>query len=161
MAKAIFKTNKKEFNILDSAKRLKKGSAVVEVGFLPGDDDTYKNGASVVEAALFNEFGTENPDGSKRIPARPFMRRTATDRRRDLNKLRLGLMKGILNEKLTLNDALNALGAKYAAWIKNTINRTEFTPNAASTIRKKGEGKRPLVDTGKMRRSVSWQVGRK
>ena len=44
--------------------------------------------------------------------------------------------------------------------VQETIKEGEFSPNAPSTIKKKGSDK-PLIDTGHMRQSVMTVVDRK
>jgi hypothetical protein len=86
------------------------------------------------------------------------MRQTFHKRTDDLTALRKVLLKEIISGTLTVKDALTQMGAKYAAWIKYEIDNGEFAPNAPSTIARKGEGKHPLFDTGKMRGAVNFEV---
>lgn len=59
-----------------------------------------------------------------------------------------------------MEQAADMIGAKAAAVMKNTIRDFDNPPNAPSTIaRKKSDN--PLVDTGLMMQSVTWDVRKK
>lgn len=99
------------------------------------------------DVALWNEFGTEN------IPARPFLRtaqRKAVERGQHIVKRRM-------EENSDVEQICKDLGMMMQAEIKNQITRGTFTPNAESTIKRKGSS-RPLVDTGNLLQSVHWGV---
>ncbi len=127
--------------ILEAARDLAKGASV-KVGVL-GDSDRgglhltdpetgEASDLTVTEIALVNEFGTE--DG--RIPARPAHRMTF-DRRRDeiQNEAFRALVAIVLDRKIGVEDALNAMGMNHAASIKGTIIEGAGVPppNAPST----------------------------
>ena len=127
---------------------------------------------TVAEIAVVNEYGTE--DGH--IPARPAHRNTFDRRRDEIQREAFGaLVKIVLDRKLTVKQALNAMGVKHAGEIKKTITEGAGVPppNAPSTIARKeargawnkggmaqaaGHGARTLVDTGATLSSLAWSV---
>lgn len=108
--------------------------------------------AMVAEYAAMNEYGTE------KIPSRPFMR-TAFDNNTEkifqsFYRQRVAMDEG----KITQEQALNRVGLKLQAIVKNTIVSEPWTPNKQSTIDAKGEGKPPLIDSSTMLKSITYTV---
>jgi len=76
------------------------------------------------------------------------------------------LLGHIVDGKITVDKALNVLGAKYSAEVKNTVTQGEQIqpPNAPSTLARKlaktregaANGVRTLIDTGRMVGAVTW-----
>lgn len=100
-------------------------------------------GKEAAEIAFFNEFGTRN------IPARSFIRSTLAEHKRDI------VGNFAMNFQQTHDAKIAAaLTSTYVEnLIKAKIASGDFTPNAPSTIKKKGRNQ-PLVDTGRMLNSV-------
>ena len=75
-------------------------------------------------------------------------------------------IKNIVGGELTVDKALNVLGAKYSAAVKNTVTQGEQIqpPNAPSTLARKmaktragaTNAARTLIDTGRMIGAVTW-----
>jgi hypothetical protein len=59
--------------------------------------------------------------------------------------------------KLKAEDAIKRLGEYGQSGIKSYIRNGTFTPNADSTVAKKGSSM-PLIDTGTLRNSIRYQV---
>lgn len=57
-------------------------------------------------------------------------------------------------------QTLKDIGIFQKDLIQDKIEEGDFTPNAESTIRKKGSSK-PLIDTGRMRQSVNYWIRQK
>lgn len=110
-------------------------------------------GVSVVDYAAYNEFGTS------RIPARPFMQKTADDNKETMTKFTEFMVGRMLDGKLTDTTLLHNLGMKYQSMIQKTIRDAVnwAQPNANSTIAMKGSTS-PLIDTGRMVQSVRYEV---
>lgn len=121
----------------------------VAVGFTD-KSGTYEDGASVAQIAAFNEFGTDN------MPARPFMRQTKLNNGEKIHKFMQKSIKENV-ESGSVEQMLNQVGSKYKGFIQKEIRNGEFEPNAPSTVRKKGSS-RPLIDTGRMRQSVVYEI---
>lgn len=128
---------------------LSRLEGTVKVGIM-ADAGNEKDGASLVEVATYNEFGTQH------IPARPFVRQT-TDNNRGVWGSMAARLEGRVAHGMDPHQALEILGNKAEGDMKATIGRGHFVPNAPNTIKQKGSS-RPLIDTGRMRASVSFKV---
>ena len=121
----------------------------VRIGFQRGNV-TDENGVDMCDIAMWNELGTSHS------PARPFMRQTVDNHESEINALlkqaRQSLLGGYGGEQV-----LKEIGLKVKDMMQNEIINGGFVPNAASTIRKKGSD-RPLIDTGRMRQSVNYEI---
>jgi len=111
------------------------------------------DGVSVVDYAMYNEFGTS------RIPARPFMSKTAELHTKDIIQFAEHLSGRLIDGKIGPTKALQNIGEQYQKYIKQTIRdaKSWAAPNADSTIERKGSSS-PLIDTGRMINSVSYEV---
>lgn len=131
--------------------------AGVEAGVMVGSS-AGEGSASLVEIAVWNEFGTEKKSGGKKkehIPPRPFIRSTADNQRRKWKKTVARLARLVLRGGLSSSKAESILGAMLQSDIQDTIIELRTPPNADSTIAAKGSDN-PLVDDGTLRDSVKW-----
>ncbi len=133
----------------------KKGPTRVKVG-LPAGSAAYPDGTSVFEVGLVHEFGSS--DG--RIPERSFLRSTLEKKRRELDAIAGKVGKKVERSGGTLEEGLNLMGAVLAGAIQEAISNGIPPANAPSTIARKGSSK-PLIDTGHLRQSITWQVVKK
>lgn len=129
------------------AKDVKAGYISHDKGKKPYKD---KDAPFIDNVALWNEFGTEN------IPARPFLRRAQAR----VNERGARILKALMDDGAPLDKALKQIGVMMQGEIKQQITHGTFTPNAPSTIARKGSS-RPLVDTGNLLQSVHWGVVKK
>ena len=131
----------------------------VKVGILAskgGDAPHGDSEMSLIDIAATHEFGSS--DG--RIPERKPIRRTFNegDGPRRLADMCAKLAKKIITDNMDPVRALNLLGAWAAKEVKNTITESDIPPPLAeSTIAAKGSTK-PLVDTGLLLNSISYEV---
>jgi hypothetical protein len=151
------------------------GGAYAKVGVLEDDPKgSYrpKGGLTVAEIAAVQEFGTE--DGH--VPERSFLRSTFDEMRDTLDEMsRKLIIAVVLDRTLTVEQALNLLGAKFAAAVRAKITDGEGVPppNAPSTRARKeakgrwnvkgaaaaaGLGVRTLVDTARMIGAITWAL---
>jgi hypothetical protein len=145
---------------VDDLLRRMKGSHV-KVGVLrgTGEHPSADGGQTVAAIAAWNEFGTDT------IPARPFLRTTLREngyyRQALLDALKAGLV-----HQANMGRALQLVGIRAAADIRNTIDTNDFAPNAPATIRRKstdadkGNKDKPLIDTGLLRQSIQSELER-
>lgn len=114
-----------------------------------------ESGLTLAELATILHFGTENGH----IPARPFLTLAFDKHRDELVEMGGKLIGGILDGKMTVEKALNILGASLANFAKREITDGSGVPppNAPSTVRRKGSD-RPLVDTGRLLGAINWSV---
>ncbi len=125
----------------------------VRVGYQHGKEQD-DNGVDIADIAMFNEIGTDN------APARPFMRKSVDDNASSINSACKSLLQSITKGEKTAKDVYQTLGNMQKGLIQDKITSGEFTPNAPSTIRRKKSDK-PLIDTGRMRQSVSFVIKKK
>lgn len=110
------------------------------------------DGVLIVDYATFNEFGTS------RIPARPFMRRTADQSKKFLPPFVRYLTNNMLNNNLTVPQVMNQLGLFFQSKIRETIRSSKSwaVPNAPYTIKKK-KSSTPLIDHGFLLGAVDYE----
>lgn len=136
--------------------RLKKQcDKEVAVGFPAGKDGIasphYENGASILEVAVWNNFGTED------IPARPFMDNAAPKLQKAFKKLCTETQKDVNSGKISPETVLKTAALQSEGIIRNEITDGEYAPNAPSTVAEKKSSK-PLIDSGDMRKYVTGVV---
>lgn len=91
------------------------------------------------------------------IPARPFMRE-GTDKATDaVNEKTEQVAKRIMNGTMSVHQGLKIMGQVVERSIKDNMSHGGFKPNAKSTTRKK-KSATPLIDTGRLRQSITTVV---
>ncbi|MGT3185549.1 hypothetical protein ACVSXV_22910 [Yersinia enterocolitica] len=123
-------------------------SKQVKVGFLEGS--TYDGVIPVPMVAATNEFG--NPANNQ--PPRPFFRNAISEHEAEWGEKMAALIEG----GLAVDDALSTLGEIISDDIRESIRKFETPALSPVTVAKKGFSK-PLIDTGNMLNSVSYEVG--
>ncbi|OAG75362.1 hypothetical protein Amal_03463 [Acetobacter malorum] len=151
------------------------GNASVKAGFFK--TATEADGTPVAAIAAVQEFGAvvRGREGHTTvIPPRPFLRQTVAHHRTAWVRLlantlktslrtpgRAGgtqhLLQTLVQRLSTPTQALTTAGKAMQTDITQTIHQTHTPPNAPVTIRHKGFDK-PLVETGTLQNSVSFQV---
>ena len=134
----------------DLRKRLATlGKARILVGVL-GDAASRAHpnghGQTVGQIAAANHYGTST------APARPFLTQTARTRDADIRR--------VVGKALKLEDpaaAADLIGAYVVGLVQETISDGVPPPNAPETIARKGSST-PLIDTGILRQSISYEV---
>lgn len=134
-------------------------SKQIRVGFFP--EAQYPDGTPVAYVAAIHEFGAPQ----RSIPARPFMRPTAEQKKSEWGRQIAGAVRGAIDGKVDVAQAFDAIGAMAAGDIGRTISRVTTPPLKDSTLRARqtrkktpGVSKKPLVDTGLLIQSVSHVV---
>jgi hypothetical protein len=123
-----------------------KMSGSLTVGFMNGA--TYPDGVKVAQVAFWNEFGTAT------APSRPFFRKMIADESPGWGAL---VARAAAYYNYNGATVLNFMGEKIAEDLQQSIVGWQDPRNAPSTIAKKGFDK-PLVDTGDMSRSITYEV---
>lgn len=123
----------------------------VRIGYQEGA--SYPDGTPVIQVAMWNELGTVN------IPPRPFLRQTADNNEAKIQSNMKSAAIKIANGS-TAETVLNELGVFGKGLLQKEIKNGEFTPNAPSTVKKKGSD-RPLIDTGLLRQSANYVIKKK
>lgn len=123
----------------------------VRVGY-PVGSGSYPDGTPVVDVAIYNEFGTET------TPERSFVRRAYRENKAKytdyLERLARNLVRGA---NVNIHSAMKAIGLTAVDDIQETIDRTSSPPNADVTKDRKGRS-HPLIDTGLMKQSTTFEV---
>lgn len=160
----------------DLAKRLASEDVHVRVGVL----DDGRSGSEVRDGITNGQLAVAMEFGTAHVPARSWVGLTFDRARTEVQADMRTLLGHIVDGKITVDKALNVLGAKYSAAVKNTVTQGEqIQPrNAPSTLKRKqgsthnnrnakGQfikgfgakikyGVRTLVDTGRMIGAVTW-----
>lgn len=121
----------------------------VRIGFQRGKEFT-EDGTDIGDIAAWNELGTES------IPSRPFLRKSVDENADKINRF-LQEKKADIVRGASAEQVLKEIGIFQKDLIQEKITEGSFVPNAPSTVRKKGSSK-PLIDTGRMRQSVDYEV---
>ena len=145
------------------AKSLASDDVPVRVGELDdgrAGSEVRDEGITTGQLAVAMEFGTAT------IPARSWVGLTFDRARAEVQSDMQRLLWSVVEGKITVDKALNVLGAKYSAEVKNTVTQGEQIqpPNAPSTLGRKlartregaAHGVRTLIDTGRMIGAVTW-----
>jgi uncharacterized protein with beta-barrel porin domain len=173
----------------DKLKKLLKsaGKRQVAAGLPRGAAGTiatpYDSGASVLQIAIWNNYGAHVvaknkkalaiPNGkggvilvkSVHIPPRPFMQQSVGPVKRGASEITDQLAKEIRKSKQGLtpeqiDDILKALGNMARDTIRDTIVRGNFHPNSPLTIANKGSST-PLTNHGLLAKSISFDIREK
>ena len=102
------------------------------------------------------------------VPERPFFRRAIAEMEDGVSKI---LKSGLDPKKMVVDEQLaDRVGLYAAAQVQESIVALNDPPNSPATIAQKrkklhgkkgtGGGETPLMDTGTLRNSVSWEVER-
>lgn len=145
------------------SKRLAAEDVHVRVGVLDdgrAGSEVRGEGITTGQLAVAMEFGTDT------IPARSWVGLTFDRARAEVQADMQRLLGHLVDGKITVDKALNVLGAKYSAEVKNTVTQGEQIPppNAPSTLARKmaktragaANAARTLIDTGRMIGAVTW-----
>ncbi|MGO4672981.1 hypothetical protein AB4Z40_08785 [Bosea sp. 2YAB26] len=124
-----------------------EGPRKVKVGFPAGKADK-----DVVSIAIWNHFGT-----SRGIPPRPFVTIAMFKARAEVRMNLRKIAEATVVQGIPVSRQLPKLGAYGAGKIQDQIASNTPPPNAPSTIRQKGSSG-TLIDTGRMRQSVTWAL---
>jgi hypothetical protein len=108
---------------------------------------------TLLEVAAIHEFGAP----AAGIPQRSFIRAGVDAQLPEIQRVQRALAAQTIRGALTLDVALDRLGAKVAALLQNRIAAGIDPPNSAATIARKGSSK-PLVDTGQLKAAITWRV---
>lgn len=120
----------------------------LEVGFF--ESAKYSDGKHVAQVAHDNEFGTST------IPPRPFFRNAIKDKSKEW----LELFRDTQFKTKDMLKTLGIVGTIAKDDIATSITDLSSPPNAPYTVKQKGSSN-PLIDTGLMRNSVSYEITEK
>jgi hypothetical protein len=149
----------KEKNKVKALSKIGDGPDSVQVGFPAG-----KVPSDVINIAVWNHFGTKGGGWSGPIPERPFLTNAVRDNRNKYAAFMKKAAKDILDAALSGSSpaaakrrSLRQLGTMAQGDIQSEITSLRSPPNSPVTIARKGSSN-PLIDTGRMRQSVTYKV---
>ncbi len=92
------------------------------------------------------------------IPERSFIRSTFDEQAKAWSDYALNLVKKTYCwKKMTAEELTNKVGARMQRDIQRTIRNLSYPPNSPITVNNK-KSSNPLIDTGKLRQSVTYKV---
>ena len=145
----VIRKPKKAISRLNHLSKNMSGPNKVRVG-LPKDSNAYPDGTSVVMVGIVHEFG--NP--SNNIPQRSFIRTGIRENKRAYKRLFRSLTRKIIDGKMDKHTALELIGLQAQTDIRQKITDLKLPPL-------KNRQGNPLIDTGHMRQSVTYEVDKK
>ena len=148
--KELKKLEDKPFVKVGFPAEFKSGDKFKKFSIDGGDSVEISNVVTVLDAAIWNEFGTET------IPERSFVRAAFDANRSKYEKVTKKLLIKIYKSQMTVERALDILGLILENDIKTMILNGNFVPLAISTVLRKGSEK-PLIDTAQMINSVRFK----
>ena len=105
--------------------------------------------------ASVHEFGSS--DG--RVPERSYLRSTMDSRRDDIATVMQKVEKKVVDGQLTPENGLGVVGQWIQGAVQKTITNLDDPPLKQRTIdRRRNGGSNPLVDTGQLRASITYEV---
>lgn len=123
----------------------------VKIG-IQSDAGRYDNGISVLDVAVWNEYGTS------RIPSRPFIRQCyALHSERAAALLKNAVIQ--VGKGADPFIVLSRVGLWYETQMKHTLRSFPWKPNSPITVKRKKSNK-PLIDTGQLVNSIRYEVKR-
>ncbi|USK71759.1 hypothetical protein [Peribacillus asahii] len=96
---------------------------------------------------------------SVNIPERSFIRSTFDENERDWSEFIEDQIEKLLSLEITAEQLFERLGALIVGEIQKKMTDIRTPANAALTVANKGSSN-PLIDTGELRRHVTWKVVR-
>lgn len=152
------------FGLVDDASEWKKlrkrlteetRNSYARVGVLGTDAGEERDGISQARLLAVHEFGADT--GTTRIPERRPLRGTFDEHRPEYEALVKKGVQGIIDGKTSAEKLLDIVGQKMVADIQRRVREGVEPANADSTVEKKGSDK-PLIDTGTMLNSITYDV---
>ena len=128
-------------------------------GFEAFIKDALRQKGTAVVAGVFGDaadYAAANELGTDTIPQRSFIRAALDERGQEALNEYAARVRGSAG----FDRATEGLAETMAAIIRQKIATGPFTPNAPATIKRKGAGKPPLIDTGELLKSVKGEVRR-
>jgi len=139
--------------IMKELRGLGKDDPSILVGIRQKDGQKVAEGEelNLATIAAFNEFGTST------IPSRPFLRSTVDENRSKYGEVIAKGLRAAIDGRQRFKVSLDRLGLMVVSDVQKKITDNDFPRNAPSTIERKGSSK-PLIDTGRLRQSIDYEI---
>lgn len=169
-----------DFGLDNYLKEIDSKLTFVDVGILSRDgSESVDGGINLAKLASVHEYGCQITVTEKmrmylgatgmnlkksttqiNIPSRPFMRQTFDEQEKALHRKADRLEMECLTNGKSMRDALSELGKTHANQIqKNIKTKGKFEDNHPYTMEKKKPKTTPLINTGRMRQAIDYEVG--
>lgn len=125
---------------------------LADIAFVQNYGSYSKENESKKEVSVY----TKQKDRKKgKIPPRPFGTTTVPRYKEKIFKFFGQEVDKALSGKQTVKKAFDRIGMVVSGYMRKNLHDGEWTPNAQSTIDKKGSDK-PLIDKGGMSQAITW-----
>lgn len=128
------------------------GKKKVVVGVPTSTNEWREDGLSNATIAAAHEFGV-----SGHIPERSFLRSTLHEKKCDVSKLLFRELKSDISQGDFSGRALAIVGEKLSVEVKRKI-QSGISPALDSKTVKRKRSSKPLIDTGNMLQSITYEV---
>lgn len=145
------KDNKHEQIRLEKLITKMKKDQHVAVGIL--QDEKIDDKFSLVDLATTHEYGSKD----RHVPSRSFIRSTCDAQYQEHVKLMGKLQDQVITGKLQIKQALTRLGEVVSKDMVQTINRG-ISPSLKSATIKRKKSSKALIDTGRLKGSITHEV---
>lgn len=132
---------------------MKRGDVSARVGIVGGPAGQSHGSLNNASLGAVHEFGT------RRVPERSFLRATVDEQRTQVETQLARVVREFYGtqDRARLTRGLGRVAAKVTADVKKKIVGSIPPPNAPATVARKGSST-PLVDTGQLVNTISWDV---
>jgi hypothetical protein len=129
-----------------------EGKPKIQVGiFEAAGAKSYEDAVTVLEVAIWNEFGTDT------IPERSFIRAWFDENEEKCREAVRRMLVAVLEGKYQPEQALELVAQRFVGEIQKRMALGIPPPNSPATVARKGSAT-PLIDTGQLRSSVTYRV---
>ena len=149
------KGGRKISDYINKMRREFEEAPTVLVG-VPKAAGNYEDGVHTATIASVQEYGSA--DG--RIPERSFLRAGISDAEGQIKKVYEKFLPEAIDGKTDMNHIQSLVGEVAAGRIVERISEGIDPANAASTVKAKGSST-PLIDTGHLRNSITYELSAK
>jgi len=144
-------------------KRLEKAEeTVIQVGHFEGKIHKSARNTkhyTMAELSAVQQFGVPKTAKNPEIPARPYMMRTARDKKRVFRKDTRKMVRQIVLGKTTFAKESADIGRSLRDGMKNTMRSWSEPFNSSTTIAKKGSN-RPLTESYQLLNDIKYRTKR-
>lgn len=131
--------------------------STVKVGIPAGSkesSDNYPDGTPLLVIAATHEYGSH----IRNIPQRSFLRVPMIKDKEKINKMIFSRYKAVGDNTLTAEKGLNQIGSLGVSISKSSFRNNNWAANKPATIKAKKGKDTPLINTGQLRQSITYQV---
>lgn len=92
------------------------------------------------------------------IPERSFIRRTSQEKQDEINNIIQDGLNKVLTFEMDVTTFYNMIGQALVGLTQEVLTSGNYQPNSSFTIQQKGGKATPLINTGRLRQSITWKV---